>query len=160
MLKGLRRKINGFFLWGWRGTEIRPWDYHYLIQVMEYQLSDMEKSMSSADIIVDNDKYARQMRIVLVLLKRWLEDDYLAEDYQKLDEYVKTVRGHDIDTMFPFTEKTESDAGTLYTPIDSNEATYYRKEIRRLMTLEAKKKDRDLEDAFGIIIKRYKNWWW
>ena len=63
-------------------------DDAYLLIVMEYKLDRMEKLFRNEGHCVNSPKYAQEMRIARLLIKRIIADDYsdMAFDYVKTGE--------------------------------------------------------------------------
>jgi len=54
----------------------RDYDWSYLAEIMEYKLRRMSKLHKNHGHLLHSDRYAKQMLICAVLLKRLREDDY------------------------------------------------------------------------------------
>ena len=70
-LRKLGRFIRRLYIWMPTLWKIENWSDYYLIDVIELQLKEMEKAFREDELLVESDKKAKQVRIVLEHIKRY-----------------------------------------------------------------------------------------
>lgn len=116
------------------------WDWAWLFVLMEYKFLRMERAHLKDPYHGDSKyRYARQLRVCRVLLKRIRQDDYCDKAYETYHEKW--------DRKGPFLEWL------------NNMSEAQQKELRliHLMQEQAKKRDEDL--FFKTFQKFYAFWW-
>ena len=79
----------------WNG---RPWDYTLLYQAMADSLESMEDCHTNHGHLVNNAKYAQQMRTTRLILERLIKDDYWLENIVWVaDDNSRNVLGGDFE---------------------------------------------------------------
>lgn len=78
-------QVKNFFKWGWRCRDIYAYDWAYLLQLMEYQLTDMQHAMEQDKHHYGTDKCAKDIKICKNLCNRLVDNDEYYHIPPKLD---------------------------------------------------------------------------
>ena len=68
--------------------EDEDWDFDYLFDIIEFKLTKMMKYFSTHNIVVDEEKYAKQIQVALNILKAGYKTDIVLDT--DLKTYVNT----------------------------------------------------------------------
>jgi len=71
------------------------WDFHYLIDVLEFKLQELEEAQRTDDLHVGSEKRAREIRIVLEHIKRYKDIDKYTLD-NDTDEFLNNFYNEEI----------------------------------------------------------------
>ena len=150
-IRNLIRSIKSVVVWLptiWRD---RDWDYVYLFLILRKKLSLMEKFFASDKALTANHKeVANNIKECREILDRLIEDNYLAEKYDK--HYEKwgqpefNIEGENLEITYK-NVKTEEDEITM------------RKEFRELAIKEMEEKENDKNLLFEKMAQSITSWW-
>jgi len=150
-IRNLIRSIKSVVVWLptiWRD---RDWDYVYLLIIMRKKMSLMEKFFASDKALTaDHKKVANSIKECREILDRLIEDNYLAEKYDK--HYEKwgqpefNIEGENLGITYK-NVKTEEDEITM------------REEFRELVIKEMEEKENDKNLLFEKMAQSITSWW-
>jgi hypothetical protein len=120
-----------------------PWDYHGLLSLMRKQISRMENCQRVYGNHLNHLKVAKDMRVVIKLLDRLIEDDYTVQT----------------DGEYGWKE-CEREGWTEMVVIKPREAKYIfpKGSSKQLYKHEANRKKADIEMLMSYL-KHYQKWW-
>jgi hypothetical protein len=139
--------LNTWFknIWVFRKelAHAQPWDYHGLLLLMRKQIQTMEDGQRVYGNHLNAHKIAKDMRVVIKLLDRLIEDDYTVQTDGKYDWVPCEKEGF---TQMVCTEPREA---KYIFPKGSSKQLYKHEENR---------KKADIEMLFKYM-KQYRSWW-
>jgi hypothetical protein len=137
-------------LWKWRSVvwNDRPWDYVYIFKALRFKLDETQKCIDGN--FVGSEEEASKMRSLIEAIDRIIEDDYVKEEYEKMDrKYGKLEMIFNNDNSLTMTREhlKEEDKETE------------RKETLALAELEAKRRQQDINFVFDTMKNDIQRWW-
>jgi len=124
----------------------RDWDHVYLMKIIQFKMSNMEKLFRKHGHHVNSDRDAKEIRICITLLDKIIKDDYLKKEWTKFDEKWGELE---------FT-KNELIRSKVITEEDNKQV---RKETRRLYDKEDSIRNQDMDLLFKIMRRKILGWW-
>lgn len=73
----------------------RDWDQHFFLNLMLFKLGRMEKYFRNADIIVDSEKCADEIKIAINLLEKIIEDNWYKDEWDILRQKYPNMQSSD-----------------------------------------------------------------
>lgn len=138
LLSKVKTPIRNIKAWYPILKEDQQWDYIYLYEVIKHKLELMEDLQRTKGNSVDAEVYADEMREVIDVLSRLIEDDYMPEESK---EYFKSITFDNmINKSKPLTKEEEEE-----------HSKWYRQE-------EASKR-KDMEFVFNTLRDKSERWW-
>lgn len=148
-LRYLGRNTVRSIRWAYRMWGNEDWDQEYFYLVMQHKLEDMHKYFSKSDICHDNRKITKDIGICIHIIKRVIEDDYLSEEYDKIDR--------ESGPCFDWDNGIEDERGcTTIKHLWSPEAD---KRFERYIKLSRSIKDNELDLLFKILRRKSERFW-
>lgn len=131
MIEGIKNLIK----WAPIIWKDRDWDYGFLLTIMIFKMTNLEKEISKADRHIDTQKDMKSLRICIELLKRIQEDNYYGKELEELYK--------DVD----------------WTDLNKNRSPEWEKKAAILCkkTQRAYKEDADM--LFKLFRKNFNKWW-
>jgi len=135
-------------------SDDHDWDFAYLLDLIIYKLSRMQKCILKNNIIEDANKICFQMKEVEEALKRVRDDEYLVNKIDALHEkhQVKTGTVKLPDGMYQLKTLPKKKGETF------DEEAYDRK-FKEACELADKEREADLEIAFDGMKRNVLSWW-
>lgn len=138
LFRKTRLLIKNIRLWYPILKEDQQWDYVYLYEIIQHKLKLMENLQRNQGNSVDAEVYADEMREVIDVLERLIEDDYMPEESK---EYFKKLRIEDL-----FDNKRERSEEEHQEHLE-----WYRQ--------EEKNRNKDIEFVFDTMKEKIERWW-
>jgi len=132
--------------WKWRKIiwVDKQWDDHYILNILEFKLTLMEKYFRNSKITVDAEKNANDMKRCILLLERIIKNEYHEEAYKEFYEKYPRERIEDLASLTAPRPQP--------TPLQKIELTNCALKENELL-------ESDLEELFTIMRKEIKGWW-
>lgn len=77
----------------------RDWDHTYLVDLLYYKFSNMEKHFRNYGIHIGADRDADNIRLAKLLCKRITEDEYYKNPYKRIDGKFTDQEQNDVDLL-------------------------------------------------------------
>jgi len=143
--------IKNIFTWFKIIWNDRQWDSYFLLVLMQYKLTLMQKYFETNAHHLEADKNIIDIKICKNLLKRLAEDDYYKNVFLFHDEkWGKLNITFEDDNRISITRKN---------CVTEQEKKEEKKEAINLRDKEALLIDQDLNLLFKIMRKQIKHWW-
>jgi len=129
----------------------RDWDYCFLYELLKFKLERMERCLREHGHSIDSEKDANSIQECIVILKRLIKDDYVAEDWVQMHkkwgefEFQDTENGH-----------TKLALSGVKTEEDEEE---YSADIKNCCKHEESMVQKDLNDLFENMKLNIRRWW-
>lgn len=82
----LVRNTISYISWAHRNCADADWDFSVLLSLIQWKVGRMADNMEKHGVIENNERYARQMRYLVFLLERYMNDDYYYKNMPEYDE--------------------------------------------------------------------------
>ena len=149
--RNIKKGIGNLISWFPIVWNDRDWDYYFIYDLLHFKLSRMEKYIRKYGHSVDNKKDADSIKECVIILERLINDDYVAEDWDKIHEKwgdFEFVRREDGRSILECTKvKTEED----------KEA--YKQDVKNCCEKEESLIQKDLHDLFENMKLHIRRWW-
>jgi|GEM_PF-1899794 len=129
----IKTGIKNYWLWRKIIWLDKQWDHYYLLMILKFKLTLMEKYFRNSKITIDSEKNADDIKRCILLLERIIKDEYHKEAYKEFYEKHPRERIEDLASLtaprpqptplLKVEELLESDLEELFTTI--------RREIRK-----------------------------
>ncbi len=136
--------IPNLFVWFKIVWKDRDWDFYWVYCLLRFKLNRMSKSFEKYDIHVDVEKKVKQIKIVVALLDRLIEDDYADYEYEKFGDV--RYEGTRENRIFNWTENR---------PFTNEELQL----LRIASDKEIYMRNQDLDLLFSSLRKHIEGWW-
>lgn len=142
----------------------RDWDHHFLLVLLEFKLSRMQKRFEDCTRIEDAPKIARQLEMCVNAIRRIKADDYRSSELAALDEkwgdLVCPVCGDFICYCFP----DKKGRGYHWIALRENvrskgDDERCDEEYRALYKQQEEDVEKDLDLLFDTIRNNIRCWW-
>jgi hypothetical protein len=130
----------------------RPWDYMYMIQMLEFQLIDLEKHMTkySPEVEEGKDKTITEINKALKLIKN-LRDDNYAERCGYNSNY---------NTWFDELESTKNKPKEQKLYEMKSDSKQTEEELHKIFTDATELEKKEFDELFDILKNNMKGWWY
>ena len=154
----MNKIIRGFYniknglrnFWKWRKVvwNDRPWDYVYIFKALRFKLNETQRCIDGT--FVGSDEEAAKIRSLIDAIDRILEDDYVKEEYEEMDEkYGKLEMIFNDDNTITTTREN----------LKEEDREQERKETLALAELEADRRQKDINYVFDTMKNDIQKWW-
>ena len=136
----------------------RDYDYNYILLMLKYKISRTRKCILTNDIIVNNKKYAKQMKVVEDIIDRITESPYHDEAFVEMEAkwgkniwFEQSRLFHDCKHSVRMMSRYEKENGSNKKLVRRDVVKAYKKETR----LEQK----DWNKLWKLLNKNLRFWW-
>lgn len=124
------------------------WDWQFLMKILEFKLTRMQKFFASDDCIIkDGSQVSAQIKVCVDLIKKIQNDDWIQDEWDKHEEKWGPYQR---ENGIPF-RRTNAVAG--------KSLEQERQEFRRLCHLEDYKREKAWDVLFRVMRRRMRHWW-
>lgn len=137
--------IRNLFVWFKIVWKDRDWDDYFIYYLLRFKLNKMQKAFDKYSLHVSKERKVKQIKTVVALLDRLIENDYACVEYEKFNDV--RYGGTKENRIFNWTENQPfTDEQTRLLDIASDKEYYMRRQDREML--------------FDILKKHIEEWWY
>jgi hypothetical protein len=133
------------------------WDYNFFLTIIQYKLRRMSKHIGEHDILVNSQRYAKQMAFCADIIDRLFKDEYTTEEEKAHEE----KWGELIMDSYPAKDYPGCHTLDIYRvkAREQGREEEEREETMQLHNLARARREKDLDILFRVMRKNIERWW-
>jgi len=146
-------------LWKWLPIvwKDRDWDHYYLYKLLNFKFKNMEYLHRNYSHIKNGDIIADQLKVVKLLTKRLIEDNYIEKIWNDHDKKWGEIKlNYESTPTYKNCVEVFLKRENIKTEEDKKQE---RKEFRRMSDKEIMLRKQDKEYLFELMNKNIEGWW-